>query len=396
MTPAKIAYVIGSLECGGAERQLLELLRHIDRRRFTPSLVLFDGATAERANGLVEDIFDLKISAHSNSKWRLKSLKFSTTVCKLAGYFKRAEPDIVQAILPASIILTAASAMCSRIPHMIGCRRSLAGAYRRSEFVSAVDKRASRKCDVMVGNSQEIVRELQSFDGISPERVVRISNGVDTEKFRPGRGARQRYEWTEDHIVFGVVANFIPYKRHVDFVDAAERISKVNTRARFLMAGGDRGELTAVRNRIAQKHLDEIFRIVPDTTEPEELYHAMDIYVCPSETEGLSNVLLEAASSGLPIIASHVGGNPEIVRDGYNGCLVGIHDAAAIAEAGLGIASDCRLRREMGTRGRQHVISHFSIRSMVKAHEELYEKLLTGANLPAGDVDRAFSIAAHS
>src|SRR5690242_15520815 len=113
MTPAKIAYVIGSLECGGAERQLLELLRHIDRRRFTPSLVLFDGATAERANGLVEDIFDLKISAHSNSKWRLKSLKFSTTVYKLAGYFKRTKPDIVQAILPASIILTAASAISS-------------------------------------------------------------------------------------------------------------------------------------------------------------------------------------------------------------------------------------------------------------------------------------------
>jgi glycosyltransferase involved in cell wall biosynthesis len=76
--------------------------------------------------------------------------------------------------------------------------------------------------------------------------------------------------------------------------------------------------------------------------------------------------------------------------------LVGIHDVAAIAEAGLGIAGDCRLRREMGTRGRQHVISHFSIRSMVRAHEELYEKLLTGADLPAGELDRTFSIAGHS
>jgi glycosyltransferase involved in cell wall biosynthesis len=396
MAPAKITYVIGSLECGGAERQLLELLRHIDRRRFTPSLVLFDCARAERANGLVEDIFDLKISAHSNSKWRLKTWKFSTTVCKLAGYFNRTEPDIVQAILPASIILTAAAAMCSRIPHMIGCRRSLAGAYRKAKFLSTVDTRASRKCDVMVGNSLEIVQELQLLDGISPERVLQIPNGVDTDKFRPGGGVRRRYGWTADHVVFGVVANFLPYKRHIDFVDAAERIFNVNKRARFLMAGGDRGELTAVRTRIAQKHLDGIFQIVPGTTEPEELYHAMDVYICPSETEGLSNVLLEAASSGLPIIATRVGGNPEIVRDGYNGCLVGVHDATAIAEAGLAIANECRVRREMGMRGRQHVISHFSIRSMVRAHEELYEKLLIGANPARGEVNRTLSIAAHS
>lgn len=396
MKPAKIAYIIGSLECGGAERQLLELLRHIDRRRFTPSLVLFDCATAERAHGLVEDIFDLKISAQSNSKFRMKSLRFSTTVLKLAGYFRRTKPDIVQAILPASIILSAVSATCSKSPRLIGCRRSLAGAYRRTKFLSALDTRASRKCDVMVGNSLEIIRELEMLDGISSDRIVRISNGVDTEKFRPGKSAaRQRYGWTEDDIVFGLVANFLPYKRHVDFVDAAEQISKVNNRARFLMAGADRGELAAIKNRIAEKHLDGIFRIVPDTTEPEELYHAMDIYVCPSETEGLSNVLLEAAASGLPIIATRVGGNPEIVRDGYNGHLVESRDPAAIAEAGLCIAGNCRRRQEMGVRGRQHVISQFSIRSMVRAHEELYEKLLTGANLPPGEVNRTLSIASH-
>jgi glycosyltransferase involved in cell wall biosynthesis len=393
----KIAYIIGSLAAGGAERQLLELLKGIDRQRFAPSLILFDCATAHRASGLVEDIFDLNISAESNSKWILKGSTFVRAVWDLAGYLKRTRPDIVQAILPASNILAAAAAVFSAVPVFIGCRRSLAGAYRTTRFLSALDRRAAHRCDVMVGNSTAILRELVELDGLSPRRVIRIPNGVDTGKFRPGsRIERQRYGWTEEHIVFGILANFLPYKRHIDFLRAAERIADLNRNARFLMIGQDRGLLESLKAEIRNRHLEPLVTIIPGTNEPETLYRAMDVYLCTSETEGLSNVLLEAGASGLPIVATRVGGNPEIVLDGYNGLLVEPCLPETVAAAAVQLAGNGLMRRQMGVRSRERVSAEFSIRAMVSAHENLYEKFLPRVNALKQGLERPVPIASHS
>jgi glycosyltransferase involved in cell wall biosynthesis len=108
----------------------------------------------------------------------------------------------------------------------------------------------------------------------------------------------------------------------------------------------------------------------------------MDVYICTSETEGLSNVLLEAGASCLPIVATRVGGNPEIVADGENGFLVETHDPESIALAALQLAENPELRRDMGKRNRERVMAQFSIRAMVRAHEELYERLLPVALRP--------------
>jgi glycosyltransferase involved in cell wall biosynthesis len=377
MMPVRIVYIIGTLEAGGAERQLLELLRHTNRRRFKPSLVLFDSATAYRAEGLVEDVFSLNASPGSNSKWTLKSLKTTGAVLRLAGYLKRTHPDIVQAILPTSNILAVAAAALSPVPALIGSRRSLAGAYRTTKLLSVVDRTAAHRCDIMLGNSEAIVRELIELDGIPPHRVIRIPNGVDTERFRSGdRSERQRYGWTEEQIVFGIVANFIPYKRHIDFVLAAERIAREHQNARFLMIGEDRGGLVPLTDEIRARGLESLITIISGSAEPESLYRMMDVYICTSETEGLSNVLLEAGASGLPIVATRVGGNPEIVSDGYNGLLTPPHDPHSVASAAARLAQNASIRCQMGARSRQRVIAEFSIGAMVRAHEELYERFL--------------------
>lgn len=396
MTRAKITYVIGTLEVGGAERQLIELLKHLDRYRYSRSLVLFDGEAASRAEGLVDDTLNLNISAAANSHWLRKSAKVARAVSRLAVYLQQTKPDIVQAILPASTIITAAATMISRKPVLIGCRRSLAGAYRTTRLLSEVDKKATRRCDVVIGNSAAICRELE-LDGVPPNCTLQIPNGVDTQTFCPGsRSERQYYGWSEEHVVFGMMANFIPYKRHLDFIRAAQIIATSEPKARFLMVGEDRGVLTAAKHELERRGLQAVCTIISGSRQPERLYRAMDIYVCSSETEGLSNVLLEAGASGLPIIATKVGGNPEVVLDGYNGMLVAPHNPESIAEAGLALAANPTLRREMALRSREYVASSFSMDSMIVAYQNLYEKLLRQVASPPLSADKSLPVSMQS
>lgn len=372
----KVAYVIGSLQTGGAERQLLELIRGIDKSRFEVAVVLFD-SSASRKNCEYES-FDLRIES-SVSRWRLKGAKAAAAVVRLHSYLRAVKPDVVHAFLPASCILAAPAAKFARVPVLIGSRRSLVDSYRKSTMFSLVDSIATRRCDFMLGNSDAIRRELIELDGVPSNRVATIYNGVDTDRFRPGdRSARQKYGWTDEHVVFGVVANFIPYKRHIDFVHAAALIASANPNARFVMAGEDRGILNSLRAEIRRLGLESLFTIIPGTDKPEELYPALDVYICTSETEGLSNVLLEACACGVPIVATRVGGNPEIVIEGQNGFLVEPKKPEAIAAAALTLADNPNLRAEISGLNRERIVNHFSMNEMVRAHEDLYERMLAG------------------
>jgi glycosyltransferase involved in cell wall biosynthesis len=378
MTRATVAYIIGSLATGGAETQLLELLRNLDRSRFRAALVLLDCTYATRAAGLVESIYDLKVPSRPYVNRRAKAMAAAAGTMRLSAYLRRTRPKIVQSILPHANIFAAAALALTRTSLLIGCRRSLAASYRLTKPLAFADRTASRRCNFMLGNSDAIVKELVEVDGIPANRVARIYNGVDVKRFRPGnRAARQKYKWAAEHFVIGVVANFFPYKRHIDFIHAAELIANSNSNARFLMAGQDsRGILGSLNEEIRSRGMERLFTIIPGTSHPEELYPALDLYLCPSQTEGLSNVLLEAGACGLPIVATRVGGNPEVVVDGHTGILVEPCAPESMAAAVLRLAADPQTMRRMGNRSRERIAAEFSIDSMVGAHMALYDRLL--------------------
>jgi glycosyltransferase involved in cell wall biosynthesis len=221
------------------------------------------------------------------------------------------------------------------------------------------------------------VGEIIELDRVPGERVMRIHNGVDVNRFRPGnREVRQRAGWTDRNVVFGMLANFRHSKRQIDFVKAAEMIARENPDARFMLAGKDcEGLLPELKREICTRGLERSFAIFPPLSNPETLYPSMDVFLYTSETEGLPNVLLEAASCCVPIVATNVGGNPEVVRDNFNGILVEPKAPASVAAAALRLNGSPELRREMGARGRQRVCSEFSVEAMVNAHVALYAQL---------------------
>src|SRR4051812_43102452 len=124
MKPAKITYVIGSLGTGGAARQLLELIKRIQRNRYSISLVLFADSTQSCANGLVDEIFSLQI-ALQQSKPPIRGIRTVAAIWRLTRYLQRSKPNIVHAILPASCILAAPAAKLAGVPSVIAGRRSM-------------------------------------------------------------------------------------------------------------------------------------------------------------------------------------------------------------------------------------------------------------------------------
>jgi len=381
----KVCFLIGSLATGGAEGQVVELIRKLDHNRFEPSLVLETTLGIERMNGWAKNVRTMDVHAAGRRGGAPRGYYAMRALGRLSSHVDEIRPDVLHAFLPACVIYAGGGRMLKSFPPVIASRRSLVDCYRPNSRVEALaDKVATRACDFVLGNSRAIVDEVVRLDGVPESRTQVIYNGVDAERFSPLRapGMRSEFGWGPEHIVFGMVANFIPYKCHADFVRGAALIHAEEPRARFLLVGEDRGEMPAVREAIAKAGLEPYTQIVPGTQTPELFFAAMDVYLCTSQTEGLSNVLLEAMSTGLPVIATDVGGNPEVVADGVNGMIVPVHAPDLMAKEALDLAKNGERLRVWGTNSRKRVEEEFSVEKMVQAHEELYARLLKQRRTP--------------
>lgn len=373
-----VAYLLGSLRKAGTEGQVLELLKGLDRECFCISIILLQGDGAEKIPWDVP-LTVLNVPGES-AEWARGLVEWPKAMGKLYARLAADTPDVVHAFLSGPSILGSMPSRMARVPIFIGSRRSLVADYRRGRFAASLaDTFAFKSAHFNLGNCLAVTTEMVSNGGCSPGKSHTIYNGVDSHRFHPGISAAWRREvgWDDSHIVFGVVANFYAYKRHIDFVQAASLILQRHQRARFVMVGTDYGTRDAILREISARDLSAHLRVLPSHMSPEQIFAGLDVLVCPSESEGFSNVLLEAMACAKPVIATNVGGNPELVQEGDSGFLVSARSPQAIAEAAEKLISDPRRRLDMGWRGRQRVERHFGIERMVKAHEDLYRRLLT-------------------
>jgi glycosyltransferase involved in cell wall biosynthesis len=376
----KIAYIIGSLRTGGAEGQLLELLRGLDRHIFDPSLILFRPDTSSRAEGVVDQVYSIGDPKNSGLVDRSDLLKFPSFLLRTRDHLRHIQPDILHAFLPEAVtIVGSLAARAAGVPLIVASRRGSAGLYRLSRFLTAAERYALRQTDFMLANSAALAREIVDLDSYPAERAATIYNGVDTRRFttQSGTELRRALGWSDEHVVFGIVANFRPCKRHADFVSAAERLHREFPHTRFVMCGHDRGELPRLTKQIADAGLRDVFHIITSDEPAHTIYPLIDVYICSSETEGFSNSVLEAMACGKPVIATRVGGNAEAVRDRIDGYLVSPHDPGAIAAAAKSLVQNSELRKKMSSAARQRAATTFSLDFMVKNHQQLYLQLLS-------------------
>jgi sugar transferase (PEP-CTERM/EpsH1 system associated) len=238
--------------------------------------------------------------------------------------------------------------------------------------------------EVMCVSSQ--LRELHSRRTGFPARRIRvIHNGVDDQRFSRDAETRGRMRAelgiADDEFCIGCVGNLTPVKDHATVLEALAKLNAEYDRWRLLLIG-DGPELPRLQEFVkAHPSWQPRITFLGRSKRVPELLNAMDAYVLSSLTEGMCNSLLEAMATGLPVVATATGGNPEVTVDGESGLLFGVGKADELATRLLQLATREDLRVQLGNAALRRVRERFSIDSMVRQYEELYERLGPTATL---------------
>jgi len=258
--------------------------------------------------------------------------------------------------------------------------RSLGLPVVRSRHVSIVIRSALvyRLADRIV-TSGEAVRALVVAAGIPPERVVAIPPGVDTTRFHPavsGATVRGELRLGAGEPLVGLVANIRGSKGHNVFLEAARQILAVAPRARFVIVGDGVG-YEDVRRRVTALGLAERVMMTGFRRDIPEVMAALDVLVLPSiRSEATSQVIPQALAVGTPVVATTVGGSPELLRDGETGRLVPPDDAHALAGAVLEILRDPARARTMARAGQATVAARLTLDAAMTRTAAVYRALL--------------------
>ncbi|RXG94516.1 glycosyltransferase [Bradyrhizobium zhanjiangense] len=386
MSQLPIIYVIGSLDVGGAERHLTQIIPRLDRARWKPVVCCLT-ARGKLADGLEAAGFEVIVcpaARRSGGASRIRSLvRLVETVFWLSRVMRRFRPAIAHFFLPGAYILGAPASILARVPVRIMSRRSLNNYQRNMRFSSAIEGGLHRYMTAILGNSNSVVRQLRDDENVRADRLGLIYNGIDFASYQKSstvrQGVRASLKIDRGALVFIMVANLIPYKGHQDLLVAFSMArAHLPTGWRLLMVGRDDGIGTTLREQAANLNINDNVLFLGSRSDVPDLLCGADVSVLSSHEEGFSNAVLESMAAGLPVIATDVGGNPEANINGETGFIVPPRDPEAMSEAILLLSADEALRGSMGTRAADRAEKNFSLDACVSRYEDLYRSLLEG------------------
>jgi glycosyltransferase involved in cell wall biosynthesis len=386
----KILYVIGTLDVGGTERQLVALVTRLDRRRFEPTVCCLTAGgpleTGLRDAGIPVTAIGfrgLRPSLGLNFIFRLPAML--AELARFGRLVRREHPDIVHGFLFWAYVLAAPAARLAFVPTVLASRRSL-GLFKAGKWHYLwLERLTNRLTDLVVANSEAVKADAIRQERLDPDKVLVIHNGVDLGQFSPGAAAphvRRELRIPTAAKVVTVVANFIHYKGHEAFLSAWQIVVRKLPGSVALLVGDGPLRL-ASEARAADLGVAESVRFLGIRDDVTALLSAADVVVHPSQQEGFSNAILEAMAAGRPVVTTAVGGNSEAVVHEETGLLVPVDDSDAMAAAMLRLLEHPAEAAALGAAGRSRIEAHFDLRGTVRAYERLYERLAS-ARAPSG------------
>jgi glycosyltransferase involved in cell wall biosynthesis len=354
--PFGVAHVAFSLQTGGMERLLVEFARRADRDRFRLHFFsLTDrGVPAEDIEHAGWPVYCL--AKLPGFRWR--------AVRQLKDAFKQHGVRVVHTHNTGAMIYGALAARWAGVRAVIHTRHGQRfGARRRQTWTFAA---LSRLMDRIVGVSEDSAR-LCIREGVPPGRVRTIWNGIDLTRFAytgscPGGPAV-------------LVARLVPAKDLPTLLQAAALVVRREPAFRLQVAG-DGPCMPEARQTIQDLDLQDHVQLLGECRDVPAVLRQASLFVMSSRTEGISLTLLEAMACGLPVVATRVGGNTEVVQDGQTGWLVPAGDVQRLADAVERLWLDVEEGRRFGLAGRERVVRHFDIERMVRQYEDLYREVL--------------------
>jgi len=251
----------------------------------------------------------------------------------------------------------------------------------RQSLFKKIDLTLSILFDGVITVSKALQAELPNMRRRGPISTV-IQNAIVAEDYckkDERRTIRQTYQVRKADLLVGVIGRLSNEKGCLDMLEAFQLAAQGN-RSLHLIFVGDGPLLEPMKEKILDLNLAHTVTLAGYQNPVHPYYDAMDILVCPSHTEGISNVILESMAFGLPVIATRVGGNPELIKPHFNGLLVPARNARAMAEAITAMAADADMRIRYGENGRRCVEERFSFQKRMQHVEVFYTKIMARKN----------------
>ena len=363
--PVRIGFVIDNLSRAGTESQLLALIRSLDRNRFEPSLVLLDGTS--QASRELEPV---ECDVHRMGVKKLLGLSGFRAAKALRNIWKDRRPDIVQAYFLDASYFAIPIARSLRVPKIVRVRNNLG--YWLTRKHRLMNRLVRGWVDVSLTNS-EIGREtLIAKDGLSPDRVVAIENGVDLERF--ANFDPPRFTGT---IRIGCVANLRAVKNVDGLMHAARRVLDRFSNVVFEVAGDgeQRPELERLHREL---NLGDRFVLRGSVADVPGFLCGCDVAVLPSHSEGMSNALLEYMAAGRAIVATDVGANARLVRHRREGWIAADSKPESLANAIEEMLNDPAIAKRMAAEARSRAECEYGREAMARRFEAFYLALAFG------------------
>lgn len=359
--------MIDSFQTGGSERQFASLARSVDPTSFRLHL-----GCIQKRGGFREGLGEMAQFGLGGSLYGMKSLK---TRLRLARHLRRSDVAIAHAFDFYTNLTLIPVARMSRVAVVIGSQRQIGDLLTRTQELAQMA--AFRWCDRVVCNSRAAADRLVS-QGLRPSKVIVIGNGLPPEAFAECPPALPRVPGV---LRVGMIARMnLRAKNHLVFLRAAARL-RAHYPALEILLVGDGPLRPELEQEAARLGLGENVRFLGDRRDIPALLTSMDISVLPSTSESLSNVVLESMAAGVPVIATRVGGNVELIAD-RRGTLVPVGEEEVLSTAMEELLRDPALRADFGENGRRFALENFTLERMRKSHEALYTELLDEKGWP--------------
>jgi len=366
--PGSIFLMINSLETGGTERQFVEVARSLKTSGSAVDLgcILKKGSFLDSAS--LEGVAELHHFGVGRSLYGLHSIR---SRWRLMRHLKKSEFAVAHAFDFYANLLLIPTAKLARVPVVIGSHRQLGDLLSPAKFRAQLA--VFRWCDRVVCNSQAAADRLLQA-GLPTRKLVVIGNGLPPEAFAKTAPA---LEHREGILRVGMIARMnAVYKNQGGFLRAATCLAKKFPSVEFVLIG-DGPLCPELERQAARLGLQSRVRFLGDCRDIPAILASLDVSVVPSISESLSNVMLESMAAGVPVVATAVGGNVELGRDG-RASLVSPNDDEALAVGLERLLADTELRREMSYRARQFALENFTVERIREQYCQLYSDVFAG------------------
>ncbi len=392
MMKIKILHIINSLDIGGNERFLLQLLAFLPRERFHQEVCVPDrGKDATR--DLERECERLRIGL---TMIRAVGNPDARVFLKLKRLIVTGHYDIVHTHLIYSQIYGRLAAAAARTKCVVSSEQNIYEVKARAPL-RWVERRLSGLTDRVIACSEEVREHLVGRVGINPLKVVVVPNAVDTNLFFPigkqsplfekVRNVRRELGIGDGDVVIGSVGHMARQKGQKHLVAAIPQVRLKYPRAKFVLVG--KGKLRKeLQEQARSLGVEEAVRFAGIRKDVPIVLNCFDVFVLPSLWEGFGTAIIEALACGVPVVATRVGGIPEVIEHGEDGLLVPPGRARPLAQSILKILENPSLRSDIIYRGLRKAVERFNVTRMAETVAKIYSQIFYRTEPPRREVSR--------